>query len=120
MIKKKPRHASRKARHARVRSKVRGTAACPRLAVFRSGKHIYAQVINDDAGLTLAAASSLDKSIKVQQGTFTDRARLVGELAAERATEKGVKDVVFDRGGFKYHGRIAALADAAREKGLNF
>lgn len=120
MISKKPRNESRKARHIRVRRKIHGTADCPRLAVFRSGKHIYAQLINDDEGKTLAAASSLDKSIKGQKGTFTERARLVGELAAERASDKGIKDVIFDRGGFKYHGRVAALADAAREKGLNF
>lgn len=120
MINKRPRNESRKARHGRVRRKVSGTPDCPRLAVFRSGKHIYAQLIDDVNGTTLAAASSLDKSIKGQKGTFTERARLVGELAAERAADKGVKDVVFDRGGFKYHGRVAALAEAAREKGLNF
>jgi large subunit ribosomal protein L18 len=120
MIKKRPRNKSRKARHARVRSKVSGTPGCPRLAVYKSGKHIYAQLIDDVSGNTLASASSLDKGIKGQKVTFTERARLVGELAAERATEKGLQDVVFDRGGFKYHGRIAALAEAAREKGLNF
>ena len=120
MINKRPRNESRKARHGRVRRKVSGTPDCPRLAVFRSGKHIYAQLIDDVNGTTLAAASSLDKSIKGQKGTFTERARLVGELAAERAADKGVKEVVFDRGGFKYHGRVAALAEAAREKGLNF
>ena len=120
MIKKRPRNESRKARHGRVRRKVSGTPDCPRLAVFRSGKHIYAQLIDDVNGTTVAAASSLDKSITGQKGTFTERARMVGELAAERATGKGVTDVVFDRGGFKYHGRVAALAEAAREKGLNF
>jgi large subunit ribosomal protein L18 len=120
MIKKRPRKQSRKARHTRVRSKVSGTPECPRLAVYKSGKHIYAQLIDDVNGKTLASASSLDKGIKGQKATFTERARLVGELAAERATEKGLKDVVFDRGGFKYHGRVAALASAAREKGLNF
>lgn len=120
MINKTPKHVSRKARHERVRSKVHGTADCPRMAVYRSGKHIYAQFINDDDGVTLAAASSLDKSLRSIKGTFTERARQVGELAAERATEKGITDVVFDRGGFKYHGRVAALAEGAREKGLNF
>lgn len=120
MINKKSRKVSRKARHARVRRKLKGTSDCPRLAVYKSGKHIYAQLINDEEGKTLAAASSLDKSIKGQKGTFTERARLVGELAAERASEAGVSDVVFDRGGFKYHGRVAALAEGAREKGLNF
>ena len=120
MISKTPKHETRKARHVRVRKKVHGTAECPRMAVFRSGKHIYAQFINDDAGITLCAASSVDKSLRAIKGTFTERARQVGELAAERATEKGISEVVFDRGGFKYHGRIAALAEGAREKGLNF
>lgn len=120
MISKKPRHESRKARHARVRRKVFGTGECPRLAVFRSGKHIYAQIINDEEGNTLVAASSLDKEVKGQKGTFCERAKMVGELAAERASAKGIVDVVFDRGGFKYHGRVAALAEGAREKGLNF
>ena len=120
MINKTPRQLSRKARHARVRKKLFGTAECPRMAVFRSGKHIYAQFIDDESGVTLTAASSLDKSLRSVKGTFTERARQVGELAAERATEKGITEVVFDRGGFKYHGRVAALADGAREKGLNF
>lgn len=90
------------------------------MAVYRSGKHIYAQFIDDESGATLAAASSLDKSLRSVKGTFIDRAKQVGELAAERAVEKGIEAVVFDRGGFKYHGRIAALADGAREKGLRF
>lgn len=120
MIKKKSRKDSRKARHSRVRRKLSGTAARPRMAVYKSGKHIYAQVIDDESGSTVVAASSLDKSIKGQSGTFKERARLVGELTAERAVKKGVETVVFDRGGFKYHGRIAALADGAREKGLRF
>lgn len=120
MINKTPKHVGRKARHARVRKKLFGTAECPRMAVFRSGKHIYAQFIDDESGVTLTAASSLDKSLRSVKGTFTERARQVGELAAERATEKGITEVVFDRGGFKYHGRVAALADGAREKGLNF
>ena len=120
MINKTPKHVSRKARHERVRSKVHGTADCPRMAVYRSGKHIYAQFINDDDGVTLAAASSLDKSLRSIKGTFTERARQVGELAAERATEKGITDVVFDRGGYIFHGRVKELADGAREGGLNF
>lgn len=120
MIKKTPRKQTRKARHARVRRKVSGTAAVPRMAVYKSGKHIYAQVIDDESGNTLVAASSLDKSIKTQKGTFKERARMVGELTAERATAKGVESVVFDRGGFKYHGRVAELAAGAREKGLRF
>ena len=120
MINKRPRKESIKSRHARVRGKVSGTAERPRMAVYRSGKHIYAQMIDDESGSTLCAASSLDKSIRSQKVTFTERARLVGELAAERASEKGLEAVVFDRGGFKYHGRIAALAEGAREKGLRF
>lgn len=120
MINKMPKAIARKARHARVRAKVHGTAECPRMAVYRSGRHIYAQFINDDQGVTLMAASSLDKTLRDKKGTFVERARLVGELAAERAASHGITDVVFDRGGFKYHGRVAALAEGAREKGLNF
>ncbi len=90
------------------------------MTVYRSGRHIYAQFVDDEQGVTLAAASSLDKSLRSAQGTFIERARMVGELAAERAGQKGIEAVVFDRGGFKYHGRVAALADAAREKGLRF
>lgn len=120
MIKKTPKYLVRIARHKRVRAKVHGTAACPRMAVFKSGRHIYAQIIDDDEGKTLLTASSLEKSLRGASGTFKDRARQVGELAAERALEKGIVDCVFDRGGFKYHGRVAALAEGAREKGLNF
>jgi len=92
----------------------------PRLSVFRSGKHIYAQVIDDRGGRTVAAASSLDKELKskFKTGTSADAAQAVGKLVAERATKAGVKDVVFDRGGYIYHGRVKALADAAREAGL--
>ena len=108
-------------RHRRVRKKVRGTAERPRLAVFRSNNHIYAQVIDDVSGKTLAAASTADASIKGAGGTGNvDAAKRVGSLVAERATAAGVKKVVFDRGGFLYHGRVAALADAAREAGLEF
>lgn len=120
MINKRPRKESRKARHARVRRKIHGTADRPRMAIFKSGKHIYAQLIDDVEGKTLVAASSLDKAIKGQGGTFTERARQVGELTAERAQEQGVEAVVFDRGGFRFHGRVAALADGARDKGLRF
>jgi large subunit ribosomal protein L18 len=91
-----------------------------RLSVYRSGKHIYAQVIDDEKGVTLAAASSLDKDLGLAKGTDVAAASAVGKLVASRASEKGVKDVVFDRGGFRFHGRIKALADAAREGGLNF
>jgi large subunit ribosomal protein L18 len=92
----------------------------PRLSVFRSGKHIYAQVIDDRQGVTLAAASSLDEALKVKTGANKDAASAVGKLIAERAIAAGVKAVVFDRGGYQYHGRVAALASAAREGGLSF
>jgi large subunit ribosomal protein L18 len=108
--------------HDRIRKKIRGTPERPRLAVFRSGAHIYAQVIDDDAGRTLAAASSLDKDVKAKtkSGGNLTAAKEVGGLIASRAKEKGIAAVVFDRGGFQYHGRIKALADAAREAGLKF
>jgi large subunit ribosomal protein L18 len=92
----------------------------PRLSVFRSGKHIYAQVIDDRKGVTLAAASSLDEKLTVKNGANKDAATAVGKLIAERAIAAGVKTVVFDRGGYQYHGRVAALATAAREGGLSF
>ena len=113
---------SLKKRHQRVRLKVNGTSDCPRLAVYRSTKHIYAQIIDDVKGVTLASASSVDKELKEQlsHGGNIDAAKVVGELLAKRAKKAGVKDCVFDGGGFLYHGRIAALADAAREGGLNF
>jgi len=105
-----------------VRKKITGTPVRPRLAVFRSEHHIYAQVIDDTAGQTLAAASTLDKSLKgeLPYGGNVEAAKRVGQLVAERAKEKGIEKVVFDRGGFVYHGRVAALADAAREAGLEF
>ena len=107
---------------ARIRKKLSGTPVRPRLAVFRSQAHIYAQVIDDDAGRTLCAASSLDKDLKgkVKAGGNVGAAKEVGKLIAGRAQEKGIQAVVFDRGGFLYHGRIKALADAAREAGLKF
>ena len=106
-------------RHRRVRKKVRGTADRPRLAVFRSANHIYAQVIDDVAGRTVAAASSIEADLKGVGGNV-DGATKVGTLVAERAKAAGIDRVVFDRGGFRYHGRVAALADAAREGGLEF
>jgi len=108
--------------HARIRKKLAGTMARPRLAVFRSQSHIYAQVINDDEGRTLCTASSLDKELreKSNRGATVAAAKAVGALIAHRAKEKGIAAVVFDRGGFQYHGRIKALADAAREGGLKF
>jgi large subunit ribosomal protein L18 len=108
--------------HRRIRKKLAGTPARPRLAVFRSQSHIYAQIIDDDGGRTLAAASSLDKDVKGdhKRGANVAAAKAVGNLIATRAKEKGIEAVVFDRGGFQYHGRIKALADAAREGGLKF
>ena len=108
--------------HDRIRKKIRGTPERPRLAVFRSQGHIYAQVVDDDAGRTLVAASSLDKDLraKSKRGGTVAAAKEVGALIAGRAKEKGIAAVVFDRGGFQYHGRIRALAEAAREAGLKF
>jgi large subunit ribosomal protein L18 len=107
---------------SRIRKKLSGTTSRPRLAVFRSQGHIYAQVIDDDEGRTMCAASSLDKDLrsKAKRGSNVAAAKAVGQLIATRAKEKGVDAVVFDRGGFQYHGRIKALADAAREGGLKF
>jgi large subunit ribosomal protein L18 len=115
-------HELRQRRHYRLRRRVTGTTARPRLAVFRSLKHIYAQIINDADGRTLAAASTMDTSLKGQLKTGGDlgAAKAVGKLIAERGKEKGVSQVVFDRGGFAYHGRVASLAEAAREAGLEF
>jgi large subunit ribosomal protein L18 len=106
--------------HTRIRLKLRGSEQRPRLAVFRSLKHIYAQVIDDRAGKTLAAASSGEKKAGIGSGGNLAGAKQVGKLIAERAKSNGVKKVVFDRGGYLYHGRIKALADAAREAGLEF
>ena len=112
----------RKRKHVRVRKKISGTTECPRLCVYRSNSHIYAQVIDDTTGTTLAAASSLDKDVKsqVENGGNIDAAKEVGKLIGERAIAKDIKDVVFDRGGYLYHGRVQALAEAAREAGLSF
>lgn len=122
MIKRKERKTQVQKRHQSIRVKIAGTPDCPRLAVYRSTKHIYAQVIDDVNKVTLASASSIDKDLKenLAHGGNIDSAKVVGEAVAKRALKAGVKDVVFDRGGFLYHGRIAALADAAREAGLNF
>jgi large subunit ribosomal protein L18 len=108
----------RQARHARIRKRVRGTADKPRLSVFRSLKHISAQIIDDATGTTIVAASSLEKDLSTKGNT--EGAKAVGTALAKRAAEKGVKTVVFDRGGFRYHGRVASLADGAREAGLEF
>jgi large subunit ribosomal protein L18 len=114
------RRTARTQRHARLRKKVIGSAARPRLAVHRSSRHIVVQLIDDVAGRTLAAASSLEADVRALDGDKKARAAKVGELVAARAREAGVTAVVFDRGGYEYHGRIAALADAAREGGLEF
>lgn len=119
MIKKINTNAQRLKRHSRVRAKISGTPETPRLNVFRSNANIYAQVIDDVNGVTLAAASSLDKGVEGYGGN-AEVARNVGKLVAERAREKGVEVVVFDRGGYLYHGRVAALAEGAREGGLKF
>lgn len=115
------RHAGRLRRHRRVRKKITGTAERPRLAVFRSNKHITIQVIDDLAGHTIASASTVEPDLRKQgSGSTVDAAKRVGTLAAERAKKAGVTKVVYDRGGFLYHGRVAAAADAAREAGLEF
>ena len=114
------RSAARQKRHARLRLRVSGDAARPRLAVFRSLNHIYAQVIDDSTGRTLAAASSLEPDLKSSKATKSAEAATVGRLVAERARAAGVGLVVFDRAGFRYHGRVKSLADAAREAGLDF
>lgn len=120
MITKVDKNVVRKKRHARVRSKLSGTAERPRLNVYRSNKHIYAQIIDDEKGVTLVSASTLDKEANLESTGNVEAAKRVGELIAKRAVEKGIKDVVFDRGGYLYHGRIKALAESARENGLEF
>jgi large subunit ribosomal protein L18 len=114
------RGAARRKRHDRIRLHMDGTGSRPRLAVFRSIDHIYAQVIDDASGKTLAAASTVEKELRSSKQTKTDEAKTVGRLLAERAKKAGVERVVFDRAGFRYHGRIKSLADAAREAGLEF
>lgn len=120
MFTKVDRKAIRAKKHLRVRAKISGTAECPRLAVYRSAKHIYAQIIDDTNGVTLVAASTQDPALKGEFGGNKDAAKKIGLLAAEKALAKGIKSVVFDRGGLIYHGRIAALAEGAREGGLEF
>ena len=114
------RTGARRKRHERIRLSLAGTPERPRLAVFRSLNHIYAQVIDDTSGRTLAAASTLERELKGSRSTKTEEAAVVGRLVAERAKSAGVERVVFDRAGFRYHGRIRSLADAAREAGLDF
>ncbi len=115
----KSRSDIRRGIHSRIRKKVRGTEARPRLAVFRSIGHIYAQVIDDDSGKTLASASSVEKSLKVKAGGNVEGAATIGKAIAERALSAGISEVVYDRGGYIYHGRVKALLDATRKAGLN-
>lgn len=119
MIKKQNSNVARLRRHQRVRKNISGTAEKPRLNVFRSLNHIYAQIIDDTKGMTLVSASSMDKDFQGKGGNI-EAAKIVGKMVAERALEKGIKTVVFDRGGYIYHGRVAALAEGAREGGLEF
>ena len=122
MFNKRDRNEVRRIRHERVRKKISGTPTRPRLCVYRSNAHIYAQVIDDEAGSTLAAASTVEKDIAAQIGEMDKKgaSKLVGKTVAERALAKGVKEVVFDRGGYIYTGRVAQLAEGAREGGLDF
>ena len=120
MIKKASSNKLRQKRHMRLRSRLSGTEARPRLCVFRSLNNIYAQIVDDTKGQTLVAASSLDKDLGLEYGGNKDAAREVGKAIAKKAADKGIKAVVFDRGGYIYHGRVAELADGAREGGLEF
>ena len=120
MINKKARNEVRKSRHARVRKNIVGTTSIPRLNVFRSNSNIFAQIIDDEKGITLVSASSIDKELKLENGSNIEAAKKVGELIAKRAKKAKISKVTFDRGGYLYHGRVAALAEAARENGLEF
>ena len=122
MIKKESRQKIRAKKHMRIRNRISGTAERPRLAVFRSNNHMYAQIIDDTVGKTLVAASTVEKEVKaeLEKTNNVDAAAYLGTVIAKRAIEKGIDTVVYDRGGFLYHGKIAALADAAREAGLKF
>lgn len=120
MLKRIERNKNRKARHSRVRKKISGNAERPRLNVYRSSNHIYAQIIDDTTGSTLASASTLDKSLNLTSTKNKEAAKSVGELVAKRAIEKDIEEVIFDRGGHIYHGRIKELAEGARAAGLKF
>ena len=120
MFSKRDKNIDRVKRHKRVRKNLAGTTDCPRLCVYRSNASIYAQVIDDTKGITLAAASSADKDLNIENKTKTEQAKLVGEKVGKLAVEKGIKNVVFDRGGYIYTGRVQALADGARSAGLEF
>ncbi len=120
MIKKVARNDVRKSRHTRVRNKVSGTKNVPRLNVFRSNSNIFAQIIDDENGTTLVSASSIDKDLKIENGGNVEAATKVGEVLAKKAKDAKITEVVFDRGGYLYHGRVKALAEAARQNGLKF
>ena len=120
MINKQSRSKVRVQKHRRLRNKIQGTAQRPRLAVFRSEKHIYAQIIDDVKAVTLVSASTVQKDLGIKVGSNVEAAAAVGTAIAKKALAKGIEEVVFDRGGFLYHGRVKALADAAREAGLQF
>ena len=120
MVNQKDKNKMRQKRHLRVRMNIAGTASLPRLNVYRSNKHIYAQIIDDEKGVTLVSASSNDKELKLANGSNVEAAKQVGALVAKRALEQSITAVVFDRGGYLYHGRIQALAEGAREAGLKF
>ena len=122
MVSKKSRSEVRRKKHMKLRNRFSGTAQRPRLAVFRSNNHMYAQIIDDTVGNTVVAASTLDKDVKdkLEKTNNVEAAKYLGTVVAKKALEKGIKEVVFDRGGFIYHGKVAALADAAREAGLQF
>ncbi len=122
MIKMIDKNAERQRRHTRVRKKITGTAQTPRLNVYRSLNHIYVQIIDDTKGVTLCSASTMEKAVKseIKDMTKTDAAKAVGKAAAKKALDLGIKEVVFDRGGYLYTGRVRAVADGAREAGLNF
>jgi len=120
MVKKPNKNKARLTRHKRVRGKISGTATCPRLDVYRSSKHIYAQIIDDVAGVTLVSASTVEKDFGDNSGSNKEAARKVGEMVAKKAVAKGIENVVFDRGGYIYHGRVQELAEGARACGLKF
>lgn len=120
MVSKKSKNETRQKRHLRLRKNIIGSATCPRLVVFKSNANIFAQVIDDGKGVTLCSASSIDKELKLANGSNVEAAKQVGALVAKRAIAAGIEKVVFDRGGYLYHGRVQALADAAREAGLKF
>ena len=120
MIKERSRNEARLIRHKRIRNRIKGTSSVPRLNVFRSNAHIYAQIIDDEKSETLVSASSIDKELKLENGSNIEAAKQVGELIAKRALAKKIEKVVFDRGGYLYHGRVKALAESARAAGLKF